>query len=94
MGYEDRPQSIERLKKIKKVWEYFDKHGGTIGEIAKALGMSKSSVQRYLNEGPKIIKEYLEANKKAGNSRGGQTSQARHGFSKDESGHFTGSRKK
>lgn len=99
MGYETRPQSIERLEKIKKVLEYFDKHGGTIDEISAALGISKSSVQRYLKEATdsrdrQSISEYLAANKREGTKRGGKTTQQRHGFDKDELGHFTGSRKK
>jgi predicted transcriptional regulator len=48
-GYMTRPQSLEKLENIAKVVAYFDRHGGTIKEIARALGMTKSSVQRYLN---------------------------------------------
>lgn len=97
-GYMTRPQSLDRIKNIAIVFDYFDRHGGTIKEIAKALGMTKSSVQRYLNaaddpEVRKIIKNYLSNNKKEGNRRGGQTSQEKYGYDKDKSGHFTGRRK-
>lgn len=99
MGYEERQQSIEKLEKIKRVLEYFDKHGGTIAEISEALGIPKSSVQRYLNEASnhierRSISEYLKSNKHEGTKKGGKISQQRHGFSKDELGHFKGSRKK
>lgn len=99
MGYTERPQSIERLEKIKKVLEYFDKHGGTIDEISAALGIPKSSVQRYLQEATdsrdrEAISEYLQANKQEGTRKGGRTTQQRHGFNKDKAGHFIGSTKK
>lgn len=93
-GYMNRQQSLDRLEKIAIVAEYVGKHGGTIEEIARALGMPKSSVQRYLDavNDPKI-RELLKNNKKEGNRRGGQTSQEKYGYSKDEAGHFTGRRK-
>ena len=95
MGYMDREQSLKKLENQKRVLEYFDAHGGTIASIAQALGLSKSSVQRYLSDVDsvsdlKLIKEYLQANKDDGRSRGGRNS----GFSKDKSGRFTGSAKK
>jgi predicted transcriptional regulator len=94
-GYMTRPQSLEKIKNIAKVQEYFDRNGGTTKEISKALGIPKSSVQRYLNaaEDPNVrqlIKEYLAANKYEGNRKGGQTSQEKYGYGKDEFGHFTG----
>lgn len=97
-GYMTRPQSLEKIENTAKVQEYFDRNGGTIKEIAQALGMSKSSVQRYLNaaqdpEIKELIKEYLAANKYEGNRRGGLTSQEKNGYSKDETGRFTGRRK-
>lgn len=97
-GYMSRPQSLERIKNIIKVQEYFDKHGGTITEISKALGMTKSSVQRYLNavedsEIKEMIREYLAANKLEGKQKGGKISQSKYGYAKDESGYFKGSGK-
>ena len=97
-GYMTRPQSLEKIENTAKVQEYFDRNGGTIKEIAHALGMSKSSVQRYLNaaqdpEIKELIKEYLAANKYEGNRRGGLTSQEKNGYSKDETGRFAGRRK-
>ena len=93
-GYYEREQSIQRLENIKKVLEYYNAYGGTIKEIAQALGMSKSSVQRYLEaaQDPEI-KEQLRQNKLNGNSLGGKTTQSQYGYEKDEFGHFRGSRK-
>lgn len=94
MGYMDRNQSLEKERRMKLVHDYFKKHGGTIPEISKATGISKSSVQRYLNEGYTVdelkrVKDYLQSNKEEGRSRGGKNS----GYSKDELGRFTGSGK-
>jgi len=95
MGYNDRDQSLEKIKRRQLVHDYFDKYGGTISEISKATGISKSSVQRYLNEDYtidelKCVKAYLQSNKDAGRSKGGKNS----GYSKDELGRFTGSSKR
>lgn len=99
MGLFDRPQSIKKIENQRQVLEYFDKHGGTIQEIADALNLSRSSVQRYLNdvknpEKLKIIKEYLKANKEEGNKNGGRVSQERNTYDRNELGLFIGSRKK
>ena len=93
-GYYEREQSIQRLENIKKVLEYYNEYGGTIKEIAQALGKSKSSVQRYLEAAQEPeIKEQLRQNKLNGNSRGGKSTQSQYGYEKDEFGHFRGSRK-
>ena len=97
-GYMTRPQSLEKIEKRAKVLEYFNRNGGTIKEIAEALDIPKSSVQRYLNEAKdpemrKLIKEYLAANKYEGNQKGGQISQEKYGYEKDELGHFKGKEK-
>lgn len=101
MGYSDRNQSIKKKENIKKVVEYFDQHGGTIKEISEALDMTKSSVQRYLNdntiseitsmETANKIKEYLLHMKKYGNKMGGLKSQENNIYIKDELGKFKGS---
>ena len=95
MGYSDRPQSKEKIKKKAIVYAYFDLHGGTIAEISEATGVSKSTVQRYLAEFDdpdklRLIKDYLKSNIIEGRSKGGKIS----GYGKDEFGRFTGSRKK
>lgn len=98
MGYDDRRQSIEKIEKQAMVLKYFDSHGGTIDEIASALGMSSSTVQRYLNdikdsEKLKLIKDYLSNNKRDGNKKGGLTSQNLYGYKKDSDGRFSGHKK-
>ena len=74
----------------------------SIAEFSKLLGegFSRSTIQRYFHEmyDNKMIseKEYVEIcewlknSAKVGYSLGGKTSQERHGFSKDELGHFKG----
>ena len=74
-------------------------------EIGKALNMSSSSVQRYLND-EQTIKTYLGTecfdeiqrklleNKKEGLVRGGKNYAKNNEFTKDELGRFTGSRRK
>ena len=99
----DRPQSEAKKRNIEKVIAYFDSHGGNIEEIANSLGMSRSSVQRYLNdsyvseitsiEEAKLIKEYLKAMKNEGKSMGGRKSTDDGNYVKDESGKFRGSRR-
>ncbi len=98
MGYDDRRQSIEKIEKQAVVLKYFDLHGGTINEIASALGMSTSTVQRYLSdisdpEKLKLIKDYLSNNKKMGNQKGGLISQDLYGYKKDSDGKFSGHKK-
>ena len=98
MDYYDRPQSIKKIEDQVKVFEYFDSHGGTIKEIAAALGMSRSTVQRHLNDisDPKklsLIKGYLNDNKKMGNKNGGLISQEMYGFAKADDGKFIGHKK-
>lgn len=103
MGYMDRPQSEKKKRNIERVVEYFDSHGGNIDEIANALGLSRSSTQRYLNdsyvaeirsvEEARLIKEYLLAMKNEGNVKGGQKSTSDSRYVQDESGKFRGSRR-
>ena len=95
MDYYSRPQSIKKIENQLRVLEYFDAHGGTISEIACALGMPRSTVQRYLNdisdpEKLKLIKDYLSDNKKMGNQNGGIKSQNLHGYMKRIDGKFSG----
>lgn len=95
MGYYDRPQSKKKIEDQIKVFEYFDAHGGTIGEIADALGMTRSTVQRYLNDvnDPDkllLIRDYLSSNKKSGNRNGGIISQELYGYKKNDDGKFNG----
>lgn len=49
MDLYERNQSQERLKKIKKVYEFFDSNGGNIKEISKKLDIPESTIQRYLH---------------------------------------------
>jgi DNA-binding phage protein len=98
-------QQIRKSANVLKAARYFLKYGGSMVEVAKALNMSSSSVQRYLND-EQTIKEYLGEecfneiqgkllkNKKEGLVRGGKNSTQNNEFTKDELGKFTGSRKK
>lgn len=85
---EKRMLSIKNYKKV-----------NNLSELSALLDISTSSLQRYLNEDSKKIvseKEYLEIKKwlinakRDGLKTGGNTSQALHGYSKDESGKFNG----
>lgn len=49
MKFDESNQSEEKRKKIKKVYDYFNSHGGNIKEISKELNIPESSVQRYIN---------------------------------------------
>lgn len=95
MDYYSRPQSIKKIEDQVKVLKYFDAHGGTIEEIASALGMTRSTVQRHLSDisDPKkleLIKNYLSDNKRIGNQKGGIVSQELYGYTKDADGKFNG----
>lgn len=101
-------QYQEKLEKVKKVVEIFLKDKKTIREISEETGISKSSIQRYLNDeefinliyGQKasFIREEiirrLEENYKEGTKLGGINFAKNNETLKDELGHFTGSRKK
>ena len=85
---EKRMLAIKNYKKV-----------NNLNELSALLDISTSSLQRYLNEDSKKIvseKEYLEIKKwlinakREGLKTGGNTSQALHGYSKDESGKFNG----
>ena len=77
----------------------------SIKELSDKLGkgFSTSTIQRYfheLREKKYIVDdeyaeicEWLENNKKISTSKGGKISQEMYGYSKDESGHFTGGKK-
>lgn len=89
-------------EKEKMILEYFYSHPDLfIPEIAKDLGFSKSTVQRYLQKngeneipGRKIkIKKQLELNKSRGNKKGGIESFKLNDSTKDSKGRFTGSKK-
>ena len=100
----------EELKKekVKKVVITFLSGNDNIIEVSKKTGISHGSVQRYLHDkeyikscfpinSDKIISEIdnkLSNNKQEGLSRGGINSSINNNYTKDELGHFTGSRKK
>lgn len=95
MDYYSRPQSIKKIEAQARVFDYFDSHGGTIQEIANALGMARSTVQRYLNdindpEKLKLVKSYLSYYKSVGNQKGGIISQELYGYQKGSDGKFSG----
>lgn len=105
---ENNYQEAIRKQKVIKVVEVFLSGDYTIAEVSKITGVSTSSIQRYLNnveyicecfpsdakEKIKKIKEKLSNNKIDGLSRGGKNYSQNNQYTKDELGHFTGSRKK
>lgn len=98
-------QQKTKSANVLKTARYFLKHGGSMVEVGKALNISSSSVQRYLND-EQTIKECLGAecfneiqvkllkSRKEGLIKGGKHSTQNNEFTKDELGRFTGSRKK
>ena len=101
-------QYQEKLEKVKKVVEIFLRDKKKIREISEETGISKSAIQRYLNddefinliygEKANFIKEEicrrLEENYKEGIKLGGINFAQNNESLKDELGHFIGSRKK
>ena len=97
-----------RKENVKKVVVTFLKGNYTISEVAKITGLTSSSIQRYLNNVEYIcecfpsnakeiitkIKDKLSRNKKEGLSRGGINYSKNNECTKDELGHFTGSKRK
>lgn len=106
----DNPSKRERQLRVKKIKtleivKLFISKDLTIQELADRLLVSRSTVQRYLNEDQIIIdelgeeiynqvKEKLLRNKQEGFSRGGQNYSLNNQFTKDEFGKFTGSKKR
>ncbi len=90
-------------KNVRKVHDAFLECGSIEG-VVKSTGIPRSSVQRYLTcplasslygaEYVKRVKKSLEATKLAGRRRGGLTYAANNVPTKDELGHFTGSKRK
>ena len=101
-------QQEEKKDKIKIVVNSFLKGKKTIVEIEKETGISSSSVQRYLKEYDYIkeiygtnaefiieeIQRKLQENKKEGLSKGGTNFAKNNISTKDEKGHFTGSKRR
>lgn len=88
------------IVKEKLVVEYFKEHPNAfIGEVAFNTGVSKSSVQRYLQKYVSIlipetgntIGEQLQINRLRGQRKGGIQSFKNNDYIKDEKGHFIGS---
>lgn len=86
-------------EKEKKVVDYFLEHPNAyISEIMEETGISKSSIQRYLQKHGdtyikglnKTIKDQLKENKTRGQRLGGIHSFQNNDFIKDEKGHFVG----
>lgn len=86
-------------EKEKKVVDYFLEHPDAyISEVVKETGISKSSVQRYLQKYGdtyihslnKTIKDQLKENKTRGQRLGGIHSFQNNDFVKDDAGHFIG----
>ena len=101
-------QQLIKKEKIKIVVESFLKEKKTIDEIFIETKISSSSVQRYLNDAEYIkeiygansefiieeIQRKLQKNKEEGLSKGGTNFAKNNISTKDENGHFTGSKKR
>ena len=101
-------QQLEKINNIKIVVTNFLKDKKTIKEISQETGISKSSVQRYLNDKEYIREIYgldanfiieeihrkLKQNKEEGISKGGTNFANNNISTKDKLGHFTGSKKR
>ena len=93
---------LTKLEKVELAIKNY-KNVKNLKELSTLLGISTSSLQRYLTndskeivslEEYKRIKEWLNNAIINGNKEGGKTSQNLHGFKKDDEGHFKGSGKK
>lgn len=101
-------QYYAKLKKVKFVVDMFLSSNKTIYQIAVETGISKSSVQRYLNDYDSIrniyggsailimqeISKKLQDNYNNGVKLGGNNYALNNNYLKDDLGHFTGSRRK
>ena len=101
-------QRILKESRVRKVVDTFLKNNKTIKELEQVLNIPKSTIQRDLNDTDTITSIYgkdsefimqeiqrkLEQNKKEGLSRGGSTFAENNTATKDELGHFTGSKRK
>ncbi|MDO4962515.1 MAG: hypothetical protein Q4E75_00205 [bacterium] len=101
---------LNKVYKVEKVVEIFLKERKTIYEMAadKSLGISKSSIHRYLNDEDIIryiygdqsdfiieeIKRRLKENKEIGNKNGGDTFASDYVALKDSKGLFKGSKRR
>lgn len=98
----------EKIKKVKAVIEIFLNDKKTIKEVSEETNISKSSIQRYLNDTEIIneiygkdavyiiqeIQKKLNENIEEGKRTGGLNFAKNNEALKDESGHFIGSKKK
>ena len=101
-------QYNEKKEKVQTVVELFLSGKKMIRDISEETGISKSSVQRYLNDIEFIngiygdnasfiieeIQRKLVENKEEGNKLGGDTFASNYESLKDEVGHFTGVRRR
>jgi len=96
-----RTISQDKKASMNEIIDFFmENPTATIMEISTATGVSKSSVQRYLNHPDvvglmvektgRIIADQLKYNKGVGNSKGGRTTFVRYDAIKDENGKFIG----
>ena len=99
-----KEQLYEKIKKIRLILMEINSCKN-IKEISEKTNISRSSIQRYLNDYEfllsndlctiddcKKINNWLKVAKNEGVSRGGKNSQAKHGYEKNEEGKFTGNK--
>ena len=100
-------QRILKEYRVKQVVVAFLKENKTIKELSIELNIPSSTIQRDLNDIETItrvfpysdaiiseIQRKLEQNKQEGLSRGGSTFAQNNTATKDDLGHFTGSKRK
>ena len=105
MNYRQQEEKEYKLQRLITVYRNFKNEVNSVKELSEKLGngFSTSTIQRYFHElynKNYIDKDeydeicaWLDNNKKISRSIGGKISQERHGYSKDELGHFTGGKK-
>ena len=101
-------QHIEKLERVRKVVDAFLSNDVSINELSVITNVSKSTIQRDLNdikyieeayginakEILKQISDKLKHNKENGLSRGGINSTTNNEPTRDENGKFTGNKKR
>ena len=100
-----RERKLEKLIEFRDLFRTLKNSVSSIEELSVKLGsgFSRSTIQRYFHElydkgligeeEYKDIQQWLKKSKESGLSKGGTNSQRSHGYSKDDQGHFMGSKK-
>ena len=103
LSEEQKRQKIKKI--IYTVQNFLNSDYESLGDLAKDIGISSSSIQRYLHEKEiiesifgqevyELVQEKLSFSKAQGLQKGGLNSALKNKYSKDEKGRFTGSRRR